>query len=1375
MMIAQPADHSARGNPYVGFRPFFADDALYFFGRTEQTRALLDLLRETRFVPVLGSSGSGKSSLVLSGVIPTLQGGFMVADRDRWLVVVTRPGDAPLENFARALHKALGTPLDEAEQAAFAERIRSEGESAVLSLLAARLGPHDNVLVLADQFEEIFTFRAAAGSNEDDAPDTIISDVRAADRVRRRGDSQAYVSLLVSLSRQQSLPAYVISTMRTDFLGDCDRFAGLPELINRAGYLVPRLTRKQLRETIEGPARLKQVRVAPRLVDYVLNAVGDRSDMLPILQHAMHRTWETWMADGASGPLDQAHLQKAGGLQRALCVEADALVASFDADMVGRVFKRLTRSDLHERRVRRPTRRSDLFAVAAAPEAEVQRLLDLLSAEGTNFLYGSADGKPDDPRYDISHESLIRQWERLRVWIDEERELVKWYTELCEKAARLRDHDEFEELSLLAMRRQKKRFQQSAVNAVWASRYDDDLPARWVDVQRYLARNRRRRWRLRLTYGVAAFAGLMLVVLTNQRFQAEAERGREGRLLAAIERLADTDPTYAGRLAAEISPDRMGEPAVMAALDHLEHQAQATAEFAGVTAFAPIGNGAEVVLGLRDGFAVIVNSDGHGAPRARLDFAGDTAVYIAAPTASSVFVALASGRTMHWHVGAKGTTAHALELPDVLMRVTPLADSNRVALLTNANELFLWEGGQSERRVRALADVMDFAVHPTDANQLAVVRLDLNTFATDVGVFDLRARRFDVKYQNSDDFVSGILYLQNGSAIMVLSNAGTLTRFDPATGRRLSFAGRSRVMQVEPSGFDGELLLAQDDGSVVVVNDDSLQVMRSATRHNDAARAYAIRGTPWVLSGTDDGDVRLSSSLDSSTAVLLHGRVGGSEVQELRASEDYVFRLEAGGVLRTWYVATTMFHTAPPVLIENAARSARLVPHTHDVVSVNLLGRPEHSRLGADSSTVEALEFEQVAAVSDSGHTMFVCPLENACRLWDVNSQQYSGDLAARGDSLLTARFSPRGQWLAVHQVMGRLQLFTVPAGKPIAAFAVDTAGAGHAWGFSADGRYLAFRDSGGVRLLDLAQPAGAPTVLFNGPVRSLTWAPEGARLAFATGRTLQVHTWNARGNHTSQTWTPRPLADVAVRAISASGTWAALDLGSRGLRIVRLDSSELSPRSLLLDGPRAGLLDVQFPADTASVLATTPTGETYVWQWRAGDPEQTMYPRSMGQRLLDWTLRTTGSTSESPVLNDEYLITRRVLRHYAPLPRRPLPAVVQVVLSDSGRRVISLVHGPWQRPRLGEWLLSASLRVDRIYGAFQRCLDATAVERDLAEFGVLEFTDMNCATALVDNAPRAQIGTMRVDTVPPRVGNRIEGKASLNAPRGAKGVTEKK
>lgn len=1360
-MIVQAPDHSVRVNPYVGFRPFFADDALYFFGRTEQTRALLDLLRETRFVPVLGSSGSGKSSLVLSGVIPTLQGGFMVADRDRWLVVVTRPGDAPLENFARALHKALGTPLDETGQAAFAERIRSEGESAVLSLLATRLGPHDNVLVLADQFEEIFTFRAAAGSDEDDAPGTIISDVRAADRVRRRGDSQAYVSLLVSLSRQQSLPAYVISTMRTDFLGDCDRFAGLPELINRAGYLVPRLTRKQLRETIEGPARLKQVRVAPRLVDYVLNAVGDRSDMLPILQHAMHRTWETWMADGSSGPLDQSHLQKAGGLQRALSVEADALIASFDAEMVGRVFKRLTRSDLHERRVRRPTRRSDLFAVAAAPEADVQRLLDLLSAEGTNFLYGSADGKPDDPRYDISHESLIRQWERLRVWIDEERELVKWYTELCEKAARLRDNGEFDELSLLAMRRQKKRFQQSAVNAVWASRYDDELPATWTDVQRYLARNRRRRWRLRATYGLAAVAVLAAVMLFNQRLAEAAARSRELRLLAALDRLIDTDPTYAGRLAVEIPIDRIGGHSVLAVLDRLEHKAQAAAEFSGVTAFTPIADGNEVVLGMREGFAIIVASDGRDAPLARLDFPGDTAVSIAAPSAGSIFISLGSGRTLHWHVAKGETKAHVLDLGSPMSRAQLLADSSRVAILTYDGDLFLWSPGQTERRIRAMQNVTEFATHPTDANQLVVSRFALSTFAVDVGLLDLRSRRFDAKFRMDENFVSSLQFVSDGNAVLALSADGGLTRYEIATARQTRFANSARVIQVGPSGLPGEVLLTLDDGLVAVVSDDSLRIMRSATRHADAARAYAVPGSAWVLSGTDEGDVRLTSSVDSSTAVSLHGRVGGGELQELRATEGYLFRLESGGQLRTWHTDLTMFHTAPPVLIESSARSARLVPLTHDVVSVNGFGRPEHSRHGADTSSADTTQFEEVAAVSDSGNVMLLCAMETPCRVWHVNSRAYSANLTAAEDSVYAARFAPQGRWLATQLRGGRLQLRSLPSAEGRREFAVDTSGVGIPWGFSADGRYLAFRSSDGVSVVDLAVATLSTVPVTKERASSIMWGPSGARLAITSGSTVTIHHWDGRGQRRSRTWTPRPGAATAVRAIDATGSWAALDHGGRGLRIVRLDSTQIAPRSLLLEGPRSGVLEVQFPADSNAVLATTATGETYVWQWRAGSADDGLASRTLGQRLLDWTLRSTGSATESPVLNDGVVVTRRVLRHHAAPPRRPPPAVVEAVLSDSGRRVISLVHVPWQRPRIAEWPLSWEPRAERAFGAYSRCLDTAAVERDLAEFGVLESSDRGCAMSSVDRAPRAALTAVRVDTVLPREGKSYDAKAA--------------
>src|SRR5438045_1577848 len=89
-----------RENPFVGLRPFDREHSLYFFGRSEQTAALLEILHDTRFLPVVGSSGSGKSSLVRAGLIPKLLAGFLVDDRDAWRIAVVRPGDAPLANLA---------------------------------------------------------------------------------------------------------------------------------------------------------------------------------------------------------------------------------------------------------------------------------------------------------------------------------------------------------------------------------------------------------------------------------------------------------------------------------------------------------------------------------------------------------------------------------------------------------------------------------------------------------------------------------------------------------------------------------------------------------------------------------------------------------------------------------------------------------------------------------------------------------------------------------------------------------------------------------------------------------------------------------------------------------------------------------------------------------------------------------------------------------------------------------------------------------------------------------------------------------------------------------------------------------------------------
>jgi energy-coupling factor transporter ATP-binding protein EcfA2 len=125
-------------NPFVGLRPFEADDSVLFFGRQQQTTELIARLHESRFVAVVGSSGCGKSSLVRAGLIPRLQAGFLVDDRDVWHVHTMKPGDAPIVNLAAALLPAPGDAHAAAND--FARQIEEAGVQAVIDRHAGLLG-----------------------------------------------------------------------------------------------------------------------------------------------------------------------------------------------------------------------------------------------------------------------------------------------------------------------------------------------------------------------------------------------------------------------------------------------------------------------------------------------------------------------------------------------------------------------------------------------------------------------------------------------------------------------------------------------------------------------------------------------------------------------------------------------------------------------------------------------------------------------------------------------------------------------------------------------------------------------------------------------------------------------------------------------------------------------------------------------------------------------------------------------------------------------------------------------------------------------------------------------------------------------------------
>jgi energy-coupling factor transporter ATP-binding protein EcfA2 len=407
-------------NPFVGLRPFESADSLYYFGRKQQTRALLDQLNTHRFVAVVGSSGSGKSSLVRAGLIPNLEAGFLVQDQDLWKIAIFKPGNSPLRNLATAMVSVSGASDAAVTINGLLARIRRQGSQALVHQVQPALDTTEsNLLLVVDQFEELFRFQQ----------------IRTTDV---REEAADFVSMLLSLAVQTVIPIYVVLTMRSDFLGECDAFQGLPEAMNTSQFLVPRLTRHQRREAILGPIRLARADITPRLTDRLLNENIDSRDDLPVLQHVLMRTY-SMQAKDPKGPIDLEHYEKAGTIQHALRIHADeALIGLSDQSlmMAKRMFQALTETDASNRRIRRPASLHEIAAVCGRKEAPdtVMALIKRFKADNRNFLVLSTGASTENRLLDISHESLIRQWKSLADWVDEEAESARVYKRLAESA-----------------------------------------------------------------------------------------------------------------------------------------------------------------------------------------------------------------------------------------------------------------------------------------------------------------------------------------------------------------------------------------------------------------------------------------------------------------------------------------------------------------------------------------------------------------------------------------------------------------------------------------------------------------------------------------------------------------------------------------------------------------------------------------------------------------------------------------------------------------------------------------------------------------------------------------------------------------------------
>lgn len=530
-----PEDVSIKGglvhNPFPGLRPFTLEECHLFFGREGQVDEILVKLSQNHAITVMGYSGSGKSSLMHCGLVPVLYGGFMTDTSPYWQVISTRPGSSPIANLSEAItdHLVRHHQIEEKDRPIYRSIIGSvlrsgpDGLVEVSKFLQNKEG--ENIFFMIDQFEELFRHREPG--NDDLA-----------------NEATAYVNLILTATQQKNTPVYLAINMRSDFIGECSAFPGLTQMINSSNYLVPQMTREQKRMAIEGPVAVGGGKISQRLVKRLLTEVGDNQDQLPILQHALMRTWDYWVANRDPGePMDIRHYNAIGKISQALSIHANEAfeeLSSREKEIAQILFKNITEKSSENLGLRRACKIRLIAELADASESEVIKVVDQFRKPGRSFLMpGSQVVLDGSSVVELSHESMMRIWNRLSAWVDEEFESAQMYKRISEASAmyQIGKTGLWRPPDLqLALNWQKKQ----KPTRTWAQRYDIAFERAIVFLdtsrityeaeiknQEMLQRRRLRRARITSIVLGAAFIVAMLFLFYGVTQQLKAEKAAE--------------------------------------------------------------------------------------------------------------------------------------------------------------------------------------------------------------------------------------------------------------------------------------------------------------------------------------------------------------------------------------------------------------------------------------------------------------------------------------------------------------------------------------------------------------------------------------------------------------------------------------------------------------------------------------------------------------------------------------------------------------------------------------------------------------------------------------------------------------------------------
>lgn len=406
--LSEPTIETVFTNPYPGLRPFNTSESDLYFGREDQVNEVLERIRKNHFIAVIGNSGIGKSSFINCGIIPELK------KDDDWEVLAFRPGSTPLVEIYNLFCTHLANTEPDPHSSGF------YSTDLYIHMLEHYFASSKNkVLIYIDQFEETFRYN----SNDKDAETQI----------------RFFIDLLVAISYRRELPVHVAITMRSDYIGECSRFPKLTSLINDSQFLIPQMTREEIKRAIVKPCEHFNYKINSDLIEQMLDSIGNENDILPVMQHALMRTWENWKKNRIGDEeIGLTHYEAIGGIEKALSIHANEVFNELDDNLkpiCEKCFKTITEKGEEERSYRRPAKVWELAEITQAPNHQIIDIVEEFRKPGNTILTPSTDDELNaESIVDVSHESIMRVWETLTKWMEEEYESTKQYLRIAEAA-----------------------------------------------------------------------------------------------------------------------------------------------------------------------------------------------------------------------------------------------------------------------------------------------------------------------------------------------------------------------------------------------------------------------------------------------------------------------------------------------------------------------------------------------------------------------------------------------------------------------------------------------------------------------------------------------------------------------------------------------------------------------------------------------------------------------------------------------------------------------------------------------------------------------------------------------------------------------------